>query len=143
MTPSVSKPAIRFSNPPELAPPPGYSNVVEISGGRMIFVAGQAATDAAGNLVGKSDFAAQADQVFRNVAAALGSVGCTARDLVKLTVFVRDMRELAAYRHARDRFFASVTPPAAPAVTLVEVSRLFEEDFLIEIEAIAAAGSPR
>ena len=77
------------------------------------------------------------------LAAALGSVGCTARDLVKLTVFVRDMRELAAYRHARDRFFASVTPPAAPAVTLVEVSRLFAEDFLIEVEAVAAAGSPQ
>jgi enamine deaminase RidA (YjgF/YER057c/UK114 family) len=52
------------------------------------------------------------------------------------------MRELAAYRDARNRFFASVTPPAAPAVTLVEVSRLFAEDFLIEVEAIAAAGSP-
>jgi enamine deaminase RidA (YjgF/YER057c/UK114 family) len=142
MAPSASEPAIRFSNPPELAPPPGYSNVVEISGGRMIFVAGQTATDAAGNLVGKSDFAAQADQVFSNLAAALASVGCTARNLVKLTIFVRDMRELAAYRDARNRFFASVTPPAAPAVTLVEVSRLFAEDFLIEVEAIAAAGSP-
>ena len=143
MAPRSSEPAIRFSNPPELAPPPGYSNVVEISGGRMIFIAGQTAIDAAGGLVGKGDFAAQADQVFRNVAAALGSVGCTARDLVKLTVFVRDMRELAAYRHARNRFFASVTPPAAPAVTLVEVSRLFAEDFLIEVEAVAAAGSPQ
>src|SRR5206468_2964875 len=79
MAPSSSEPAIRFSNPPELAPPPGYSNVVEISGGRMIFVAGQTAIDAAGNLVGKSDFAAQADQVFANLAAALASVGCTAR----------------------------------------------------------------
>jgi enamine deaminase RidA (YjgF/YER057c/UK114 family) len=143
MAPSSSEPVIRFSNPPELAPPPGYSNVVEICGGRMIFIAGQTASDAAGSLVGKGDFAAQADQVFRNVAAALGSVGCTARDLVKLTVFVRDMREVAAYRRARDRFFASVSPPAAPAVTLVEVSRLFAEDFLIEVEAVAAAGSPQ
>jgi enamine deaminase RidA (YjgF/YER057c/UK114 family) len=138
---SASEPAIRFLNPLELASPPGYSNVVEISGGRMIFVAGQTATDAAGNLVGRGDFAAQADQVFANLAAALASVGCTARNLVKLTVFMRDMRELASYRHARNRFFASVAPPAAPAVTLVEVSRLFGEDFLIEIEAIAAGGA--
>jgi len=143
MAPSSSEPVVRFSNPPELAPPPGYSNVVEISGGRMIFIAGQTATDAAGSLVGKSDFAAQSEPVFANLAAALASVGWTARNLVKLTVFVRDMRELAAYRHARDRFFASVTPPAAPAVTLVEVSRLFAEDFLIEVEAVAAAGSPQ
>jgi enamine deaminase RidA (YjgF/YER057c/UK114 family) len=141
MATSSSEPAIRFSNPPELAPPPGYSNVVEISGGRMIFIAGQTATDAAGSLVGKSDFAAQSEQVFANLAAALASVGCTARNLVKLTVFVRDMGQLAAYRDARNRFFASVTPPAAPAVTLVEVSRLFGEDFLIEVEAVAASGS--
>ncbi len=94
MAPSVSKPAVRFSNPPELAPPPGYSNVVVVVRGPMIFVAGQTATDAAGNLVGKGDFAAQADQVFGNLAAALASVGCTARNLVKLTVFVRDMGEL-------------------------------------------------
>jgi enamine deaminase RidA (YjgF/YER057c/UK114 family) len=49
------------------------------------------------------------------------------------------MDNLAAYRQARDRFFASVSPPAAPAVTLVEVSKLYGPDFLIEIEAIAAA----
>jgi enamine deaminase RidA (YjgF/YER057c/UK114 family) len=48
------------------------------------------------------------------------------------------MNNLGAYREARNRFFASVTPPAAPAVTLVEVSKLYGPDFLIEIEAIAA-----
>jgi enamine deaminase RidA (YjgF/YER057c/UK114 family) len=49
------------------------------------------------------------------------------------------MDNLGAYREARNRFFTSVTPPAAPAVTLVEVSKLYGPDFLIEIEAIAAA----
>jgi enamine deaminase RidA (YjgF/YER057c/UK114 family) len=49
------------------------------------------------------------------------------------------MNDLSAYREARDRFFTTVTPAAAPAVTLVEVSRLYGPDFLIEIEAIAAA----
>jgi enamine deaminase RidA (YjgF/YER057c/UK114 family) len=130
---------IIFVNPPELAAPPGYSHVAEIRGGRIIYIAGQAATDRHGNLVGKGDFEAQADQVFRNLAAALRSVGCTPRQLVKLTVFVRDMTRLASYRSARDRFFASTTPPVAPAITLVEVSRLFGDDFLIEIEAVAAA----
>ena len=48
------------------------------------------------------------------------------------------MDNLAAYRVARNRFFATVTPPAAPAVTLVEVSRLYGLDFMIEIEAVAA-----
>jgi enamine deaminase RidA (YjgF/YER057c/UK114 family) len=49
------------------------------------------------------------------------------------------MNNLGAYREARNRFFGSVTPAAAPAVTLVEVSKLYGPDFLIEIEAIAAA----
>ena len=107
-------------------------------GSRIIFIAGQTALDRDGGLVGKDDFAAQAEQVFGNLAVALRAVGCTAANLVKLTVFVRDMANLAAYREARNRFFATVTPPAAPAITLVEVSKLYGPDFLIEIEAIAA-----
>jgi enamine deaminase RidA (YjgF/YER057c/UK114 family) len=142
VVPNASEAAIRFSNPQALAAPPGYSNVVEVSGGRLIFIAGQTALDADGNLVGRGDFEAQAEQVFRNLSAALASVGCTAGNLVKLMVFVRDMGDLAAYRLVRNRFFATVTPAAAPAVTLVEVSRLFADDFLIEIEAIAAASRP-
>jgi len=130
---------MRFVNPPALEPPPGYSHVVDVRGSRMIFVAGQASVDSRGAVVGGDDVEAQADQAFRNLATALESVGCTAANLVKLTVFVRDMNKLADYRRARDRFFQSVTPPAAPAVTLVEVTRLYSEHLLIEIEAVAAA----
>ena len=129
---------IRRLNPPELGAPPGYSQVVDVRASRIIFIAGQTALDRDGALVGGNDFAAQADQVFRNLSAALQSVGCTASNLVKLTVFLRDMDHLLAYREARNRFFATVSPPAAPAVTLVEVSKLYGPDFLIEIEAIAA-----
>ena len=77
--------------------------------------------------------------MFRNLGAALEAVGCTAANLVKMTVFLRSMDDLAAYRRARNHFFATANPPAAPAVTLVEVSKLYGPDFLIEIEAIAAA----
>ena len=76
--------------------------------------------------------------MFQNLGIALKSVGCTASNLVKLTVFLRDMHNLPVYREARNRFFATTSPPAAPAVTLVEVSRLYGSEFLIEIEAIAA-----
>ena len=126
-------------NPPELGTPPGYSQVVEVSAGKIIFISGQTALDRDGNVVGKHDFAAQAEQVFSNLAVALQVRGCTAANLVKLTVFLTDMDNLGRYREARNRFFATVTPPAAPAVTLVEVSKLFGADFMIEIEAIAAA----
>ena len=132
---------IRRINPPELGTPPGYSQIVDVSAGRIIFIAGQTSLDRNGELVGRGDFDAQAAQVFRNLAIALESVGCTPGNLVKLTVFLRDMGDLSAYREARNRFFATATPAAAPAVTLVEVSKLHGPDFMIEIEAIAAAGS--
>jgi enamine deaminase RidA (YjgF/YER057c/UK114 family) len=131
--------AIKRTNPPELGVPPGYSQMVEVRGGRIIFIAGQTALDENGEVVGKGNFAQQAAQVFENLAVALQSAGCTAANLIKLTVFLRNMDDLAAYRQARNRFFATVTPAAAPAITLVEVSRLYGPDFLIEIEAIAAA----
>ena len=129
---------IKRINPPELGTPPGYSQIVDVSASHLVFIAGQTATDRDGNVVGKNDFPLQAEQVFRNLATALTAAGCTAANLIKLTVLLGDMDNLAAYRRARDRFFATVTPPAAPAVTLVEVSRLYGPDFLIEIEAIAA-----
>lgn len=137
MTDQISA-VIKRTNPPGLGAPPGFSHVVEVRGGRIVFIAGQTALDRNGELVGKVDFAKQAAQVFENLAVALQSVGCTAANLIKLTVFVCDMNNLAAYREARNRFFATVTPPAAPAVTLLEVSRLYGPDFLIEIEAVAA-----
>ena len=136
---NAAKEPVRYLNPPELGQPPGYSQVVEVRANRLIFIAGQTALDRTGALVGRGDFAAQAEQVFRNLDLALQAVGCTAAHLVKLTVFLRGMGNLAAYREARNRFFATVTPPAAPAVTLVEVSNLYGAGFLIEIEGVAAA----
>jgi enamine deaminase RidA (YjgF/YER057c/UK114 family) len=136
--PNNKAPSITRINPPELGTPPGYSQIIDVSAGRIIFIAGQTAVDRDGNVVGKDDFAAQATQVFRNLAIALEAAGCTAANLVKLTVYLTDIDNLLRYREARNRFFASVTPPAAPAVTLVEVAKLYGPDFTIEIEAIAA-----
>ena len=130
---------IKFINPPALESPPGYSHVVDVKGSRLIFIAGQAALDTKGDVVGTGNLEAQAEQAFNNLSAALASVGCNAGNLVKLTVFIRDMSKLPDYRRARDRFLRTVTPRAAPAITLVEVSRLFADDLLIEIEGIAAA----
>ena len=135
---NAAGPSITRINPPELGTPPGYSQIVEVAASRIIFIAGQTSLDRDGNVVGKGDFTAQATQAFHNLAIALQASGCTAANLVKLTVFLTDMNNLGNYREARNTFFASVTPPAAPAVTLVEVSKLYGADFMIEIEAIAA-----
>jgi enamine deaminase RidA (YjgF/YER057c/UK114 family) len=136
--PRDATPSIVRINPPELGTPPGYSQIVDVRAGRIIFIAGQTSLDSDGHVIGKNDFAAQTAQVFCNLAIALQASGCTAANLVKLTVFLTDMDNLAVYREARNRFFATVTPAAAPAVTLVEVSKLYGADFMIEIEAIAA-----
>ena len=130
---------VRFLDPPELAPPPGYSNIAEVLRGRIVYFAGQVAIDDRGKLVGGNDVGAQAEQVFRNLGLALAAIGCTPRHLAKLNVFVRDMRRIGEYRAARDRFFATTDRSVRPAVTLVEVSRLFADEFLIEIEAVAVA----
>ena len=125
-----------FVNPPTLAKPPGYTHVVETpAGGRTVYVAGQVAWDAQGQLVGPGDFAAQADQVFRNLQAALEDRGGGLGDVVKLTTYVLDVANLGAFRQVRDQF---IPPgPNVPASTLVEVSKLARPEFLIEIEAIA------
>ena len=87
--------SIRRINPPELGAPPGYSQVVEIRAGRLVVIAGQTALDRDGSLIGKDDFVALAAQVFLNLGAALQSVGCSASDLVKLTVFLRNIGDRA------------------------------------------------
>ncbi len=87
-------PSIRRINPPELGDPPGYSQIVDVSTNRLVFIAGQTALDRDGNVVGKNDFAAQAEQVFENLGIALRASGCTAANLVKLTVFLTDMDNL-------------------------------------------------
>ena len=96
--------SIRRINPPELGAPPGYSQVVEVRGGRIIFIAGQTALDRNGEVVGKANFAQQAAQVFQNLNIALQSVGCTAANLIKLTVFLRNVDDLSAYRKSQIDF---------------------------------------
>jgi enamine deaminase RidA (YjgF/YER057c/UK114 family) len=124
-----------FSNPETLFPPPGYSHVVEVTGGKLVFLAGQVALDKAGSLVGARNFAQQADQVFRNLRAAIESRGGTLKDIIKFTIFVTDTAHLPTLREVRDEHLADVKNP--PASTLVQVSALFRAEFLIEIEAVA------
>ena len=128
---------IRFTNPETLAKPPSYTHVVEVVGAcRTIHISGQLGIDLDGNVVG--DFRAQAVQVFENLKAALASVGATFADVVKINYYVRDVSHLADLRAVRDQHVSTAAPPAS---TLVEVSHLFREDVLLEVDAVAAVGS--
>ena len=125
---------IRHLLPDGLAPPNGYSHVVSAPVDRIVFVSGQVPLDADGELVGAGDVAAQARQVFANLTRALDAAGATWRDVVKLGYFVRDVGEMDAVRSVRNEFIDTERPPAS---TLVEVSSLFRDDVLVEVDAVA------
>ncbi len=125
----------RFVNPPGLFPPPGFSHVAEVRGGRIVFIAGQVALDQSGALVGAGDFGAQAEQVFQNLQTALRAVGAEFGQVVKLNIYVRDMGQLRTLAEVRDRYVDTSRPPAS---TAVEVSRLARDGLLLEVEAVAA-----
>jgi len=124
-----------FSNPSGLSTPRGYTHVVDVPAGRTLYIAGQVAFDAQGNVVGKNDIRAQTEQTFRNLEIALKSAGASFKDVVKLNWYVRDISQLAVYREVREQFLGTGPRPAS---TLVEVKGLALPDLLIEIEAVAA-----
>src|ERR1044071_2861512 len=77
-------PHIKRTNPPTLSRPTGYTHVVEVSGPvKTIYIAGQVAVDKDGTVVGANDMRAQAEQVFKNVEAALAAAGAKLTDIVK------------------------------------------------------------
>ena len=127
-------------NPDTVAPSVGYSHAVVVPLGEaaMVFVAGQVALDRDGALVGPGDMRAQADQAMRNVEAVLAAAGAGWGDVTHLRTFVTDVGRLAEVREVRARYITG--PP--PASTLVEVSGLVRDEFLIEVEAIAVTSSP-
>lgn len=128
----------RYINPKGLVKPTGYTHLVIAPDGRTVYIAGQVAFDSAGKLVGEGDFAAQANQVFRNLQHALESVGGSTADLIKTTTFVTDAKHVPALRDIRARYLAKAQPPAN---TLVVVAGLARPELLIEIEGVAVLGS--
>lgn len=124
----------RHLSPSTMPPPFGYSQVVDAPASRVVYLSGQIPFDSDGELVGEGDFKAQTRQVFVNLTAGLEAAGVAWGDVVKLSYFVRDVSNAAGMRAIRDEFIDTEHPPAS---TLVEVSRLFRDDVLIEVEAVA------
>ena len=123
-------------NPDGLPPTNGYSHAVTFTG-TMVVVSGQVPLDAEGRVVGADDPREQTRQVFRNLQGALAAAGSDLAHVVKLTVFLTNMGDLADFRAARDEF---IDPQRPPASSLVQVSGLVHPGFRIEIEALAVAG---
>ena len=117
------------------APPAfsAYAQATEIpSGARWVHVSGQVGLDDKGQL--PADFEGQARWAFRNVIAIVKAAGMQAGDIAKITVYLTRQQDVAAYRRIRDEELGMVT-----ASTLLVVAGLASPDWLIEIEAVAAA----
>jgi enamine deaminase RidA (YjgF/YER057c/UK114 family) len=125
---------IRFINPEGLVRPPTYTQVVEVvAPGRTIYISGQLGTDRDGKLAA-GDFRAQAEQVFRNLQAALAAVNASFADIVKLNSYLAHITDLPILRDVRARYLDAA---ALPASTTLEVAKFARKDALLEIEAVA------
>ena len=126
----------RFINPKTLAPPPGYTAVVETTGpGRTIYIAGQLGLDLDNKLVGgPGDFRTQCEKAFDNLGAALAAVGGKLSDVVKINNYLTDMTHMSTFRAVRD---AKLNMQAPPASTTVGIAQLARPGALFEVDAVA------
>jgi enamine deaminase RidA (YjgF/YER057c/UK114 family) len=109
----------------------GYSRAVRI--GNTVEVTGTVAVDAAGALIGKDDPYEQTRFIIQKIEGVLKQAGATLNDVVRTRMFVTDISRWEEYGKAHGEFFSEIRP----CTTMVEVSRLIEPGFLIEIEATA------
>lgn len=118
-------------NIPEMGKPIGcYSHAKRI--GPFVAVAGMAALDAQGKVVGVGDIQAQTRYTLRMIEAALKTAGATMNDVIKFTVFLTDYANYAGMNAAFREFFPE-NPPARATLK----SELILQDFLVEIETLA------
>jgi enamine deaminase RidA (YjgF/YER057c/UK114 family) len=128
----------KFINPPTLMKPRGYTHAVSVEGAaKMVFVSGQVACDAMGQVVGEGDLREQARLAFENLAAALKAAGAAPADVIKINTYVVNYRP-EDYRLIREARAAVFPSDNLPASTLVGVEALAVDELLIEIEAVAA-----
>lgn len=128
---------ISHHNPAGLSKPTGYTHVTVVESRRQVHISGQVALDANGNLVGKDDIGAQAEQVFKNLEIALASAGADFSKVFKMVTYVVGLKPelLPPIRAARAKRFGDGPFPAS---TLVGVTALVHPDLLLEVEVIAA-----
>ncbi len=129
-----------YENPPGAGPAQGlYSHVGFVQGGTLAFIAGQLAVRADGSVAGKGDFATQFRQVFANLGDVLRGLGTDYRSVIKFTTYLVHSQDIAQFMDERRALFPQLFGAEPyPPNTLLIVDRLVKEEFLIEVEAIAA-----
>ena len=128
---------VEFLNPDGLNRNPAFSNVALVSGPvRTIYVGGQDAITAGGEIVGKGDLAAQTKQVLTNLETALRAAGAGLEHVVKWNLLVVETQSIEAGFAAFQEFWGD-RPPHSPLITFAFVKGLANPDFLVEMDAIA------
>jgi 2-iminobutanoate/2-iminopropanoate deaminase len=126
--------AIKTIQPKSLPDPrPRYSQGIQTTGGKLLFIAGQTAVDQDGNVVGKGNIEKQAEQVFENLTAVLKAAGGSFKNLVMTTTYITDIKYREGYNKVRLKYYRDNHPTS----TLVVVKGLAQKDYLIEIAGIA------
>jgi enamine deaminase RidA (YjgF/YER057c/UK114 family) len=131
---SEEGPTIRKLNPATMPSPYGYSQVVDVTARRTVYLAGQVPLDERNELVGAGDFPAQVRQTFENVRRGLEAVGLTFDDVVKMHMYLTDIANLPALRDVRDEFVNTDSPPAS---TTMQVAALFRPEVMFELDVTA------
>jgi enamine deaminase RidA (YjgF/YER057c/UK114 family) len=117
------------------APPEPYAHAIRC--GDTLYIAGQVAFDEQNQIVGVGDPQRQAEQVWRNISLAVEAAGGTLADVVKITIFLKDVRHASAEIAVRERLFE---PGRFPVCTLVQVANLGLPELLMEVDAVAVLG---
>lgn len=133
--------AKQIINPPALAAPRGFNHGILVRGGKLLFLAGQDASDAEGRIAAPSDLLAQCEQVLHNLQAVVAAAGGTLQDIVKLNVYVCDRDTYVAQRKPLGALFHTYFGAYYPTMALFEVAALFQPEALIEMEGIAVIGA--
>lgn len=131
----------QFINPPTLVKPTGYTHGVSTTGGHLLFLAGQPGLDINGNVASPGDMVAQCAQAYANLKAVVESAGGTVTDVVKFTIYVTDKAAYKSNLRAIGAAYRNVFGKHYPAMTLVEIKSLYDDDALVEIEGFAVIGN--
>jgi enamine deaminase RidA (YjgF/YER057c/UK114 family) len=127
---------VEHLHPEGLHDNPAFSNVVTVSGPvKTIYVGGQNAVDAGGEVVGKGDLGAQARQIFKNLETALRAAGAKIEDVIKWSIVVVEGQPLQPAFEVFQQVWGR--RPNPPLISVAFVSSLANPDFLAELEAIA------
>lgn len=124
-------------NPPSLPRPVGFSHGIAVTGGRLLFLAGQTGSDAGGHIIAPGDIVAQYEQIMRNLQVVVEAAGGKMQDITKLNIFVRDRDAYLVHLKQLGQVHRSFFGAYYPAMALFEISRFFQNEALIEIEGMA------